>query len=104
MRNITSYLNNKLKNSQQTPSNKSNPRMSIQVSRARTTIMDSDYWTVETIRENPNLGDISVVPRRLKAFGSPNRIYEIHVDDGKVSTAIGSIRINLKMDGKSNSI
>ena len=56
MRSITSHLNEKLKASQQTPANKADPRMSIRVSRARTTVMDSDYWTVETIRTADNLG------------------------------------------------
>lgn len=46
MRNITSYLNEKLKSTQQTPANKADPKMSVKVSRARTTVMDSDYWTV----------------------------------------------------------
>ena len=62
--------------------------MSIQVSRARSTIMDSDYWTVETIRQKTGLGDLSVAPRRYKAYGRPNRIYEIHVDNGVVGTSI----------------
>lgn len=62
--------------------------MSIQVSRARTTIMDSDYWTVETIRQKTGLGDVGVAPRRFKPYGRPNRIYEIHVDNGVVGTAI----------------
>jgi hypothetical protein len=88
MRSITSSLNEKLKSAQQTPSNTADPKMSIQVSRARTTIMDSDYWTVETIREKTGLGDVGVAPRRFKPYGRPNRIYEIHVDNGVVGTAI----------------
>lgn len=88
MRSISSLMNEKLKSNQQTPANKASPKMSIQVSRARSTIMDSDYWTVETIREKFGLGDIGVAPRRFKPYGQPNRIYEIHVDNGVVSTAI----------------
>ena len=88
MRNISSLMNEKLKSTQQTPANKASPRMSIQVSRARATIMDSDYWTVETIRQKTGLGDIGVAPRRFKPYGRPNRIYEIHVDNGVVGTAI----------------
>lgn len=88
MRNITSHLNEKLKNSQQTPANKADPRMSIKVSRARTTVMDSDYWTVETIRDKPGLGDIGVAPKRDRPYGQPNRIFEIHADNGVVGTAI----------------
>lgn len=100
MREVTSSMNDKLKSSQQTPATKSDPRMSVKVSRARTTVMDSDYWTVETIREMPNLGDVSVAPRRFKAYGSPNRIYEIHVEDGIVKTAIREYPDKLKVGWK----
>lgn len=88
MRHTTTSLNEKLKSSQQTPANKADPKMSIQVSRARMTVMDSDYWTVETIREKTNLGDIGVAPRRFTPYGQPNRIYEIHVDNGTIGTSI----------------
>ena len=54
MRSVTSHLNEKLTSIQQTPANKADPKMSIRVSRARTTVMDSDYWTVETIRTADN--------------------------------------------------
>lgn len=88
MRNITSHLNEKIKSTQQTPTYNSDPKMSVKISRARTTIMDSDYWTVETIREKEGLGDIALAPRRTISYGSPNRIYEIHVDENTVKTAI----------------
>jgi len=88
MRHTTTSLNEKLKSNQQTPANKADPKMSIQVSRARMTVMDSDYWTVETIREKTNLGDIGVAPRRFTPYGQPNRIYEIHVDNGTIGTSI----------------
>ncbi|OPZ87775.1 MAG: hypothetical protein BWY74_03318 [Firmicutes bacterium ADurb.Bin419] len=96
MRNLTPYLNNKLQSNRQTPFNKADPKMSVKVSRARTTVMDSDYWIVETIREKPDLGDVSVAPRRLKAYGAPDRIYEIHVDNGIVRTAIREYPDKLK--------
>lgn len=88
MRSVSSYMNDKLNSAHQTPANKAAPQMKIQVSRARSTIMNSDYWTVETIRSKSNLGDISVAPRRYTPYGHPNRIYEIHVDNGNVFTAI----------------
>lgn len=88
MRSVNSLMEEKLKSDQQTPANKASPQMSIQVSRARSTIMDSDYWTVETIRQKTGLGDVSVAPRRYKPYGRPNRIYEIHVDNGVVGTSI----------------
>lgn len=100
MREVTSSMNDKLKSSQQTPSAKADPRMSVKVSRARSTVMDSDYWTVETIREKPNLGDVSVAPRRLKAYGPPNRIYEIHLEDGIIKTAIREYPDKLKIGWK----
>lgn len=104
MRNITSHLNEKLKSTQQTPANNADPKMSIQVSRARTTVMDSDYWTVETIREKAGLGDLSVAPRRDKPYGPPNRIYEIHVDNGIVETAIREYPDMLKVGWKNQFI
>jgi len=88
MRHATTSLNEKLKTSQQTPANKADPKMSIQVSRARMTVMDSDYWKVETIRQKDGLGEVSVAPRRDRPYGSPNQIYEIHIDNGMIGTAI----------------
>ena len=79
MRSVTPHLNEKLTSTQQTPANKADPKMSIRVSRARTTVMDSDYWTVETIRTADNLGDISLAARRRVPYGSPDSIYEIHI-------------------------
>ena len=61
--------------------------MSIQVSRAKTTVMDSTYWTVETIRTKAGLGDLSIAARRLKPYGRPDKLYNIYVDNGIVKTA-----------------
>ena len=88
MRSVTPHLNQKLKSTQQTPANKADPKMSIRVSRARTTVMDSDYWTVETIRTADDLGDISLAARRRVPHGSPDSIYEIHIEGGIVKTSI----------------
>lgn len=88
MRQIGPDLLSKLNSNEQTAANKSEPKMSVQVSRARTTVMDSTYWTVETIRTKAGLGDISLAARRLKAHGRPDRLYEIHVDGGQVKTTI----------------
>lgn len=88
MRNVTSYLYEKLKSTQQTPADNSAPKMNIKVSRARTTVMDTDYWTVETIRIDSSLGDISLAARRRVPYGSPDGIYEIHIEDGIVKTSI----------------
>ena len=88
MRSIDPVLLAKIKEQNQTIWNDANPKMSINVARAKSTVMDSTYWTVETIRQKEGLGDISVAPRRFKSYGTPNRIYEIHVDNGIVGTAI----------------
>ncbi|MBV1758003.1 MAG: hypothetical protein KMY55_09190 [Dethiosulfatibacter sp.] len=89
-------MNEKLKSTQQTPANNSDPKMSIKVSRARTTVVDSAYWTVETIRTGEGLGDVSVTPRRFKSYGHPNRLYEIHVHNNEVNTAIREYPDKLK--------
>lgn len=88
MRPISPDLLAKLNSNMQTPANNAQPRMSVQVSRARSAVVDSTYWTVETIRTKTGLGDISLAPRRLKSYGRPDRIYEIHVDNGIVKTTI----------------
>lgn len=88
MRSIDPVLLSKIKEQNQTIWNNAQPKMSVTVSRAKSTVTDSTYWTVETIREKEGLGDISVAPRRFKAYGTPNRIYEIHIDNGIVGTAI----------------
>lgn len=88
MRYISPDLLAKLNSNMQTPANNAQPRMSVQVSRARSAVVDSTYWTVETIRTKAGLGDISLAPRRLKPYGRPDRIYEIHVDNGIVKTTI----------------
>lgn len=88
MRSIPAEILNKINSSEQTRANDADPRLSIQVSRAKSAVVDSTYWTVETIRTMPELGDISLAPRRLKNYGRPDRIYEIHVENGQVKTTL----------------
>lgn len=88
MRSIPSTLLSKIKEQNQTIYNKANPKMSIQVSRAKDTVTDSTYWTTEIIREKEGIGDLSVAARRQKPYGRPNRLYNIYVDNGTVKTAI----------------
>ena len=78
----------KLKKKLQTQSENADPRMEVALTRARMAVVDSNYWTVETIRTKEGLGDISLAARRLKNYGRPDRIYEIHVDNGTVNTTI----------------
>lgn len=88
MRQLPSDLSSKINQSLQTIGNDANPKMEVLVSRAKNAVVDSTYWTVETIREISGLGDVSVAPRRLRRYGRPDRIYEIHVRDDNVYTSI----------------
>jgi hypothetical protein len=88
MRNVDPVLSNKLNSQYQTKANNAQPKMNVAIARARNTVSDSSYWVVETIRQKSGLGDVSVAPRRQKVTGPPNRIYEIHVNDGVVGTSI----------------
>ena len=88
MRQLPSDLSSKINQSLQTIGNDANPKMEVLVSRAKNAVVDSTYWTVETIREISGLGDVSVAPRRLIRYGKPDRIYEIHVRDNNVYTSI----------------
>jgi len=97
MRSLPSSLTAKVKQSLQTIGNNSQPKFKIAISRAKTTVSDANYWTVETIRTKAGLGDVSVAPRRyLRANGGPDRLYEIHVDNGQVHTAIREFPDKLK--------
>lgn len=88
MRQISSDLHRRLKMHNQTKQNNADPKMSVQVTRARSAVMDSSYWTVETIRTKEGIGGIAVAPRRLKPYGRPDRLYEIHLDNGLVKTTM----------------
>lgn len=96
MRNLPQSIIDKLNSKHQTTYNNSNISMDVYVTRAKNTVDDSTYWTVETIRETSGLGEISVVPRRFRPYGPPNRIYEIHVHNGEVKTAIREYPDRLK--------
>ncbi len=87
MRNIPPDLLAKIMKQNQTIYENADPRMSIQVSRAKTTVTDSTYWTVETIRTKEGLGDSCITARRFDPRGKPNRLYNIYVDNGIVKTA-----------------
>lgn len=96
MRNLPQSIIDKLNSKHQTTYNNSNISMDVYVIRAKNTVDDSTYWTVETIRETSGLGEISVAPRRFRPYGPPNRIYEIHVHNGEVKTAIREYPDRLK--------
>lgn len=88
MRIISPSLLNKLTDNNQTTYNNSDPRMNISLARARSSVMDSSYFTVETIRTKAGIGDISIGLQRLNPYGPPNAIYEIHIDNGIAKTSI----------------
>ncbi len=88
MRSLPQSTIDKLHARYQTIYHDSDIKIDVYAARAKNTVEDSSYWTVETIRETSGLGDISVAPRRFKPHGPPNRIYEIHVHNGQVGTAI----------------
>lgn len=96
MRSVDPSLLSKLESQEQTSANSADPKMFVAVARARNTVVDSTYWTAETIREGVSLGDVSVAARRFKVTGPPNRIYEIHVDGGEVKTSIREYPDKLK--------
>ena len=96
MRSLPESLQNKLSQQMQTVHNDADPRMEVIVARARAEVVDYTYWTVETIRETSGLGDVSVAPRRFRPYGPPNRLYEIHVHNGEVKTAIREYPDRLK--------
>lgn len=101
MRRIPQSIKEKIDKQNQTIYENANPKMNVAIARPKSTVMDSSYWTVETIRTGTNLGDVSLAPRRFKVTGRPNRIYEIHVQNGIVGTAIREYPDKLK-DGWQN--
>ena len=72
MRRIDPPLLRKLNVNQQTPYNNSDPKMNIFLARARSSIMDASYFTVETIRTKPGISDISIGLQRLVPYGPPS--------------------------------
>lgn len=70
--------------------------MKLTLARARTPVMNNTYFTVETVREKEGLSDIAVAARRLKNFGPPDRLYEIHIDQGLAKTSIKEYPDKLK--------
>ncbi len=87
MRNISPQLLAKIQSQNQTIYNDADPKMSVLVSRAKTTVTDSTYWTVETIRTKEGLGDLSIAARRYKPYGGPNMLFNIYIDNGVVKVA-----------------
>lgn len=88
MRSIDPVLLSKIKEQNQTIWNDANPKMSISVARAKSSIRDSTYFTIEKIREKEGITDVAVSARRMKPIGPPDRIYSIHIDSGVAKTSL----------------
>ena len=96
MRNISPSLLQKINEQNQTIYNNANPHMSIVIARARSSVRDSSYFMIEKIREKEGVTDIAVSARRLQPYGSPDRIYGIHIENGIAKTSIREYPDKLK--------
>ncbi len=84
MREINPILLNKLKEIVYSKSNGTAPQMRLQVSRAKTTVTDNTYFTVTEIRKKEGLGEAELIARRMSGYAAPDKIFEIHIDNGDV--------------------
>ncbi|MEN6618179.1 MAG: SwmB domain-containing protein [Rikenellaceae bacterium] len=96
MRNIDPILLAKIKEQNQTVWNNANPKMNVVVARAKSSIRDSSYFTIETIRKKEGITDVAVAARRMKPIGRPDRIYGIHIDNGIAKTSFREYPDKLK--------
>lgn len=96
MRSIDPVLLNKIKEQNQTIWNNANPKMNVVVARAKSSIRDSSYFTIETIRTKEGITDIAVAARRMKPISRPDRLYNIYVDNGVAKTSLREFPDRLK--------
>ncbi len=96
MRSIPPDLLAKIKKQNQTIYENADPKMSVVIARARSSVRDSSYFMIEKIREKEGITDIAVSARRLLPYGSPDRIYGIHIDNGMAKTSIREYPDKLK--------
>lgn len=97
MRSINPSLQSKINKQNQTIYENANPKMSVVIARARSSIMDSSYFTVENIRTKTGITDISVATRRRKAYGVPDGLFDIHLDNGVAKTTFRAYPDKLKI-------
>lgn len=86
MRNVDPVLSNKLNSQYQTKFDNSDPKMEVIIARARASVSDSTYFTIEKIRQKEGLSDVAVGARRLRPYGPPDKLYCIHLDNGIART------------------
>jgi len=96
MRHVPIALQNKLDKMFQTIAENANPSMLVSVARSRSSIIDTSYFVVETIREKAGLGEVAVAVRRQIVDYSPDQIFEVHLDNGIAKTAYRAYPDKLK--------
>lgn len=99
MRSILASIQEKINKANQTIYENANPKMRVQVRRAKTTLTDTDLFYVETIREKTGLGDISLALYRPNPDKAPTFVYDIHNDNGTIKTTLRDLsqfQINYK--------
>ena len=86
MRSIPQSILNKINKQNQTIYENANPKMNVVVARAKSSVRDSSYFTIEKIKQKEGITDIAVEARRMLPYGTPDRIYNIHIDNGLIRT------------------
>lgn len=86
MRQLPPSIMEKINKQNQTIYENANPKMSVILARARSSVRDNTYFTIEKIRQKAGITDIAVAVRRLSNYGPPDRLYNIWLDNGLVRT------------------
>ncbi len=102
MRIVSPSLLSKLQDKNQTAANNAEPKMNISLARARSSIMDSSYFTVETIRSKPGIGDISIGLQRLNHMVPQIEFMKFILIMGLLKQPQENIQIKGEKDGKNN--
>ncbi|QGT99496.1 hypothetical protein SYNTR_0903 [Candidatus Syntrophocurvum alkaliphilum] len=87
MRRIPPSLKEKLSKQEYTKYQNSEPQIEVTIARARSSIQDTNYFNIETIREKVGISEVAVAIQRLLPHGSPTGIYDIHIDNGIAKTS-----------------
>ena len=82
MQNLPAVLATKINQDLQTKGNNADPKMQVILARAKSSVQDSAYFAVETIRYTDGVSDISVTAKRQKAYGPPTELYAAHINNG----------------------
>lgn len=82
MKTLPIDINTRINKNLQTQGNNADPQMQVLVARAKSSIQDASYFTVENIRTKEGLTDVSVATRRMRPYGAPDGLFAIHIDNG----------------------